>query len=327
MVNKFLLFSFPNEKEFIFLQDRPLERLAVDCQPFEGNQYISIHSNEYRKITASQLKELQSLIQLPQNNSSYQILKKEEYESILRGLIEEMKQEEIPKVIFSRVKKVNGAIDILKTLLQLRENNPNAFIYYVQDPKQAWLGATPEVLLEETEKAYQTMSLAGTLPIEEEWSEKELKEQQIVTEFIIQTLTELNCNFDISPIKDSIQNNFKHLKQTIAIDKENTNYDKVLQLLNPTPAVCGIPRDDAKQLIQKWETNKRELYTGYINVQIPESLPKAYVNLRCAKVYQDAVMIYVGGGITQESDIQKEWRETELKSQIIENSLVFKPLR
>ena len=45
------------------------------------------------------------------------------------------------------------------------------------------------------------------------------------------------------------------------------------------------------------------------------------MNLRCAKIYKNQVIAFAGGGITALSSPEKEWRETELKSQAILNHL------
>jgi isochorismate synthase len=49
------------------------------------------------------------------------------------------------------------------------------------------------------------------------------------------------------------------------------------------------------------------------------------VNLRCAQIFQNQIKIYVGGGITAESNPEKEWEETELKSGTVGNALKYEP--
>ena len=46
-----------------------------------------------------------------------------------------------------------------------------------------------------------------------------------------------------------------------------------------------------------------------------------YVNLRSAQVFENEIWMYVGGGITAESQPENEWLETELKSGTIGNAL------
>lgn len=39
-----------------------------------------------------------------------------------------------------------------------------------------------------------------------------------------------------------------------------------------------------------------------------------FVNLRCLKREDNEIVIYVGGGVTRESDPEREWEETVSKS-------------
>ena len=41
------------------------------------------------------------------------------------------------------------------------------------------------------------------------------------------------------------------------------------------------------------------------------------MNLRCTEIFANGVKLYVGGGITKDSIPEKEWEETELKSQTL----------
>jgi isochorismate synthase len=85
---------------------------------------------------------------------------------------------------------------------------------------------------------------------------------------------------------------------------------------HPTPAVCGVPKNAARQLYQKYENHQRDLYTGIIGWAEPENM-HLFVNLRCMQIYQNAAALYVGGGLTQDSDPAKEWLETERKSEAL----------
>ena len=42
-----------------------------------------------------------------------------------------------------------------------------------------------------------------------------------------------------------------------------------------------------------------------------------YVNLRCAQIINKKALVYVGGGITRDSDPEKEWNETVNKTKTI----------
>ena len=82
-------------------------------------------------------------------------------------------------------------------------------------------------------------------------------------------------------------------------------------------------KEECRKEIKNIEGYDREFYAGYIQVEI-EDIIYFFVNLRCAQVFKNQCIAYVGGGITSQSNPQKEWQETELKSQAVLGSLVIK---
>jgi Isochorismate synthase len=131
----------------------------------------------------------------------------------------------------------------------------------------------------------ETVSLAGTLPKEEEWSSKEIHEQQVVTDYIVSNLkVAKNIRVDGPHTVDA--GFFNHLKSYISAEVDS--YDLVEQILNqlhPTPAVCGMPKRDAHDFIQQYEGYDRKFYAGYFGYKTPtESL--YFVNLRCAQIFK-----------------------------------------
>ena len=170
--------------------------------------------------------------------------------------------------------------------------------------------------------SFETMSLAGTLPLDENWTDKEIEEQKAVTEYIQSILRKFSSNLKVSSTKDLLSGNIKHLKTDFSAEISPESLDKIISELHPTPAVCGFPKDLCAQGIKSIEHFNRELYAGYIKVETDDFI-YYFVNLRCASFFKNYAFLFVGGGITLKSDAQKEWQETELKSLAVQNNLVF----
>jgi isochorismate synthase len=102
--------------------------------------------------------------------------------------------------------------------------------------------------------------------------------------------------------------------------KANTTHRSktLIDKIHPTPAVAGTPKDLALKYINNSENYNRSFYTGYIGF-IDDYECDIYVNIRCAQISDDQLTIYVGGGITQESNPEDEWGEIINKSQIMLN--------
>ena len=97
--------------------------------------------------------------------------------------------------------------------------------------------------------------------------------------------------------------------------------------MHPTPAVCGLPRNNAKDFVLKNENYHRSFYTGFlgeINMEdknLNSKNSSLFVNLRCMEIRNEKASIYVGGGITKDSVAKKEWEETVSKSKTMKKVL------
>jgi len=245
-----------------------------------------------------------------------EVISKEEYLNRLQQLIESLKNAELQKLVFSRQYLQEMASFSIGTFLKkLRSSYPTSFIYALNSERFGlWLGASPELLLERRKDQYKTTSLAGTRALGKgEWTIKEIEEQQMVTDFIIEVLNEKECqNIDVSGPETVGAGPVEHLKTSITFQSTSS----VLELLNslsPTPAVCGIPREASKEYILEHEAHDRQLYTGLIGYHSKER-SDLFVNLRCMKGLKKAVLLYLGGGITSRSNAVDEWEETNLKA-------------
>ena len=136
--------------------------------------------------------------------------------------------------------------------------------------------------------------------------------------------------------------NLLHLKTNISgtLSSNIVDFQQILNTLHPTPAVCGVPKAEAKAFILQHENYHREFYTGFLgelNLKEKRSrqtmrhnaendafttvitVSNLYVNLRCMQLKNAQAMIYVGGGITKDSIPEAEWEETVNKAQTIKS--------
>jgi len=206
--------------------------------------------------------------------------------------------------------------------LELCKRYPNAFISLIHIPGSfTWLGATPERLLTvKNLKAY-TTSLAATKPFEgdlpdiSDWNQKEREEQQLVTDYILNVLKKNKMQSVESEGPCSMQaGNLVHLKTDIHFSlSHRTDILSLIDELHPTPAVCGLPREDALQIIDSLEPHDREYYAGYLG-PVGKDYFDLYVNLRCMRWIEGKPSLFVGGGITAASVPEQEWEETNFKA-------------
>ncbi len=240
-----------------------------------------------------------------------------EYLSKVGQLVAKLQQRGGKTVISRTITGSADAPDWAERAELLFESYPAAFchIYYMPQVG-AWLGATPEILLKSSDShQYSTMSLAGTHPVGQEWDEKNIIEQQIVTDFIADTLSPISKEIRVGKLGNLQYGAIEHLCTPInGVLNDGVTMLDVLSRLSPTPAVAGFPRDVALSEIAQIEGHDRDCYCGYIAVAEGKKL-SAYVNLRCAQFTADGkYCIYAGGGITAASKPESEWAETSAKA-------------
>lgn len=169
--------------------------------------------------------------------------------------------------------------DSLKALfLKTCRMYPRLFVALVYTPQSGlWLMATPEILLKGEQNQMATMSLAGTqkaepsktvadYPVEGvEWSEKNREEQQYVTDYIEDCIKVFSEEYQKKGPYTTMAANLYHLRTDIAFRLHDTGrLGDVLDALYPTPAVCGIPKDEARRFILQHEHQSRKYYSGFV---------------------------------------------------------------
>lgn len=233
----------------------------------------------------------------------------------------------LTKVVLSRKQEVEiNGMDAVQLFQNLLAGYPNAFCYIWYHPKVGlWLGATPETLLNIKNDRLYTMALAGTQSfkgtLNVDWGEKEIEEQQLVTDFVVRGLKSAigsQKGIDVSKAMTVRAGSLLHLQTTIKTDLRAGNglVAKLLSEIHPTPAVCGFPKNEARRFIAENEGYDREYYTGFLGGLNLNSISESslFVNLRCMQIKDGKAIIYIGGGITKDSVPHKEWQETVNKT-------------
>lgn len=261
---------------------------------------------------------------------------REDYEEEVRMIIRAL-GENRGKTVAARTIRIDTNINLEATFDCLCLAYPDAFVFMFSTPDTGtWIGASPELLLLKEGDFLKTMALAGTRPVSDEgevWDEKNLGEQAMVTEFIIEILTKHCGAVTAGKTFTKKAGQIEHICTPISAymstsliadeyeDSYNNRLRQLLAELSPTPALCGTDRSRSLELIRDFERFSREMYGGFCGPNDIERGTAFFVNLRSAKVSTDSLCVYAGGGITTLSNPEEEWIETEMKSKTIINKL------
>lgn len=269
----------------------------------------------------------------------------EKHKKLVTKGISEIHNTSLEKVVLSRVEEVT--VQQISPILLFQKalmEYSNAFVYLWFHPEiGCWLGATPEVLLTTRNNHFKTMALAGTQVFSDAltWEDKEQEEQQIVTDYIAHNLSSEQLDFQVGEPYTVKAGHLAHIRTDISGSFKSNNLQQLLSVLHPTPAVCGMPKQEAKEFIMANEEYNRTFYTGFLGelnkstqrknnrrntennaYRFISKTSELYVNLRCMELQKNSTKIYVGGGITASSDPEKEFIETCNKTKTMKKLII-----
>ena len=255
------------------------------------------------------------------------------FEQMVERALEAIAEGHFQKVVPSRTLPVNlpEHFDILEAFKEATRRYPLAFVSLVHSPGiGTWLGATPETLVQlDNQDTFKTMALAGTRRLsanqsleEVSWQQKEIEEQALVSRYIINCFKKIRLReFDEVGPHTVRAGNLAHLQTTFTVDTKETNRPDLLtvmlELLHPTSAVCGMPRQAAVTFLSTYEKHQRKLYSGWLGPVNVEKQTHLFVNLRCLEYGSTKALLYAGVGVLKGSNPQKEWLESEAKCQTL----------
>lgn len=222
---------------------------------------------------------------------------------------------------------------------------PRMFVALVHTERSGtWLTASPEILLEGSERHWRTIALAGTMKLEGEqlnfdespdvndadmieWSDKNIKEQRYVAAYITKCLEQYSQNVAEEGPFTIRAGNLVHLRSNFDFTLPTTaELGELINALHPTPAVCGIPKETARKFILDNECVPRHYYSGFMGPLYPERETHLYVSLRCMKLNENKYELYAGGGLLKDSEADSEWQETESKMETMRICLAIKKI-
>jgi isochorismate synthase len=217
-----------------------------------------------------------------------------------------------------------GSLDVLK---RLEARFPGCTRFALWQGDAAFLGATPELLVSRRGLSVLSEALAGSTEHGDGArmmaSSKEREEHQLVVQAILKAL-EPFCSSLRSAPEPSVRElpNVLHMQTPIEGHlRESTHVLSLVQALHPTPAVGGVPTNEAIQWIVEHEALARGWYSAPVGWTDASGDGEFVVALRSGLLRDGKAWVYAGAGIMADSDPDAEYAETELKMQALLGAL------
>jgi len=253
----------------------------------------------------------------------------ENWERKIHSVVEEIKREKIDKVVIARrvENEISTSINWQKTLDDLNKKYPTCTNFFYKSGKSIFFGSTPEILIKYSGNKFFTEALAGSIMrgtdpesdklLESELlnSEKNNAEHNAVIDYIKKSVFNFvdKVEIDNKPIVKKLPN-IQHLQTSVTGTlKSKDQIFKIISSLFPTPAVCGIPKEQSLKMIEKTENFDRGLFSGVIGWFNADNYGEFFVTIRSALVKNNKLYAYAGCGIVEGSDPKEEFEETQLK--------------
>lgn len=252
-----------------------------------------------------------------------------DWSAMVNQVLQAFKTGSIQKVVLGRESlfEFERPLDPVALLRQLVDHTIHSYHFCFQlAPFHAFLGASPERLFRRLSVYIESEALAatrprGTTPEEDQAlaqellaSDKDLREHR----FVLDTIRELfdkQCSAvraEGTPEVLKLRHCQHLLTKVQGVLKDNLADGVLLRNLHPTPAVGGVPRGKALELIDALEPFERGWWAapvGWVGYDAAEFA----VAIRSGLVFDNTLALYSGAGIVPGSSPEEEWGEIEYK--------------
>lgn len=236
----------------------------------------------------------------------------------------------VSKVVLARTLDVapEPAVDAVDVLAALRDENRGSHVFLFEpSPGRVLLGAAPETVATLRSGVFHATAVAGSIARGRDDAEdralaarllasaKDREEHHIALQDMLERLAPLaeSVEADAEPHVLTLPR-IQHLETELrARVGEGPGVLTLLAELHPTPAVCGLPRDAALELIREEEPFDRGWYAGPVGWVDGEGNGVFAPALRSAVTHEGGWRLFAGAGIVAGSRPSAEWEETGIK--------------
>lgn len=309
-----------NEKAYVSIH-------LITEQPNSLEIFDALRQERDRLIHAAQVKELKNYVKpvptaITERNKNHYLQSVEDVTNLI-------KNKEAEKVVIARSLELNfrDTLSSPQIIHQIMNEQPESYLFGIERDNLLFFGATPERLVKVENRNAYSACVAGSIrrgkTAEEDKflgefllnDSKNLGEHRYVVEMIENTFAK-NCKEYKVPkhpkllkIRD-IQHLFTPVEGKLL---EGATILQLVKHLHPTPALGGVPTNEAMKMIRDYERMNRGLYAAPIGWIDAEGNGEFVVAIRSAALINNKAYLYAGGGIVADSDAKTEYEETLVK--------------
>lgn len=280
-----------------------------------------------RLIHAAQVKEVKTYEKPVMEN--YEEPYKEEYLQSIHKVTDCIKAGDAEKVVIARSLSLQFEEQVAspQILSHVIHEQPESYLFGLEHEEMLFFGASPERLVKVEEGQAFSSCVAGSIrrgqTADEDKElgqallndEKNRGEHHYVVEMITETFKK-NCSNVKVPKQPKLLKirDIQHLYTPVeGVLNDGATILQLVKYLHPTPALGGVPRKEAMEMIRTFEPMNRGLYAAPVGWVDADGNGEFAVAIRSAALLGDRAFLYAGGGIVGDSTPQSEYEETLVK--------------
>lgn len=253
------------------------------------------------------------------------------YMDAMDKILHHLKTNYLKKIVFSRkctIKPCAG-FDRQHYINHLLDYYFQEYFYLFRQGEEAsWIGVSPEVILKQKGRLAVTEPLAGTrkktsdstnyeaIRKELTTTPKDIAEHEHASRFMFDQLSSAKIGeVRVNTNRTLLETPYAfHIKSEIAINlNESASFFDFINAIYPPATIWGIPVEETEEILSKTEPFAREYYTGLYGYWTLDDIANIALVIRSAKLENETISVYAGGGIVESSNPEAEYDEAENK--------------
>ena len=325
--------------DLYFFQPKKLVFIKGNSVEF---QYLRMVDDEIDSDFDEILKSKNPAIQQSKSDIKIKLrIHKDEYHAKVTEVLEHIKRGDIYEANFCQeFYAENAIINPIEVYKHLNQISEPPFASFLKLDNQYALCASPERYIKKEGTKIISQPIKGTakrlvsefddaqLALDLTRDEKERAENVMIVDLVRNDLSKTAKIGSVKVEELCKVYSFKQVHQLISTVvsevEENTHPIDVLQSTFPMGSMTGAPKVSAMKIIEDLEETKRGLYSGTIGYFTPENNFDFNVIIRSILYNEDKKYISysVGGAITAQSIVEKEYEECLLKAKAMKFALL-----
>jgi len=253
----------------------------------------------------------------------------EKYKRIFNLFSKKIRQGETYQIKICTKYKNKSIINPVNFFWKLMKINSSPESFMIRDKNFSIVSCSPETLIERSGNKIITKPIAGTLKKNKKINkikasnffrnnEKETKEHNMIVDMERSDLSRICKPGTVKILRKKYVEEYKHLFHYVTsihgVLKSKTNVKDIIKSMMPGGSVIGCPKIRTLELLNKQETEDRNIFTGSFGYIKFNQDMKFNIIIRSILNYKNMSEISAASGVVLDSSSKKEFNENFIKA-------------